>query len=751
MDESKLYDLEGEVIDPNELSIQNCISVKQLIADEDYLYFELIQCKKDDSGNEYLVFDVEPSIPQKPKIDIRKRERIGVKFLVNEDGKPETYAIRKDFPHAPHINYSPEGTPKNLCLSIHLFEEEKVRWTAAKHLSRIHRWLSDTSKDQLHLADQPLENVFYGTSNRIILPSSFFDLENKVDEEVLDFIPFQNYKGHFVLVGLNKALAEKWYGNIIAPFWAFTIDAPKSFTHGIIEYQPTNLYDLDDYLNEFGVSLISELKSKFYSVDGEGLIGKLLLVIRIPKKRFNDDDIEEYEILSFFSDIEVSDLSYGLGVFKKNGKHYNVALNHAISTNAKGIKLDQLNPSSLLTAEKASLYSNLDTKDDKKLTAIGVGAIGSQVILNTIRAGQGKWHLVDKDDFLPHNASRHALPSAFIGMPKAIGMKAFIERIFFEDKLATAQVLDVLTDNDEEFEEHLKSSDFIVDYSASVDVARRMALDFESDVPRVSFFLNPSGKDSVLLAESTDRSCSLDTLEMEYYKSLYSIPGLEGHLSVEDEKIRYAQGCNDISSRIPQYLVAIHAGIGSKEIIDILSDHDDPKIKIWRITESLDVKKKEIKPSRYKEGSDNHWQLKASLELLNKIDEERKNKLPNETGGVLIGSIDHFRKIVYAVDSISSPSDSDEWPYAYIRGVEGLKKRLECIGEKTAGNLQYLGEWHSHPEGAVLDPSEDDKNLFQWLEGYMKLESLPPIMAIIGNNQSSWYISRLEESIDFEI
>lgn len=750
MDESELYDLEGEEVEPSELSIQNCVAVKRLIS-EDYAYVELLQCKKDDSGNEYLIFDIEPSTPQKPKIEIKKRERIGVKFLVNEDGKPITYALRKNFPHAPHINYSPEGTPKNLCLSIRLFEEEKTRWTAAKHLSRIHRWLSDTSKDQLHLDDQPLENVFYGTGSRIILPSSFFDVENDIDDEVLDFIPFQNYNRHYVIVGLNKELAEKWYGNIKQPFWTFTIDVPKAKLHGLIEYQPTNLYELDVYLKDLGLNLISELKSKFHLSKDECLEGKLLLIIRIPKKRSEDGDIEEHEILSFFSDVEVSELSNRLGVFEKNGRQYFVARNHAIDSNAKNTQLDQLNPSSLLTTKQASLYSNLEPKNDKKLTAIGVGAIGSQLILNTLRAGQGKWHLVDKDDFLPHNASRHALPSAYIGMPKAFAMQNFIERIFFEDTVASSQVLDVLTENNEEFKDHLKNSNFIIDCSASVDVARRLALDFESDAPRVSFFLSPSGDDSILLAESQDRSYSLDTLEMEYYKSLYNIPDLEGHLRVEDEKIRYAQGCNDISSRIPQYLVAVHAGIGSKEIINILSKHDIPKIKLWQITQDSEVKRKEIKPSRYIEGSIDQWQLKASLKLLNKINDERTNKLPNETGGVLIGSIDHFRKIVYVVDSLSSPSDSDEWPHAYIRGVKGIKERLESIGEKTAGNLQYLGEWHSHPEGAKLKPSEHDKKLFQWLEGYMKRESLPPIMAIFGNNQSSWYISQVEESIDFEI
>ena len=51
MGDIEFYKLEGKELDPKELSIQNCISVKQLITDEDYLFFELIKCKKDDSGS----------------------------------------------------------------------------------------------------------------------------------------------------------------------------------------------------------------------------------------------------------------------------------------------------------------------------------------------------------------------------------------------------------------------------------------------------------------------------------------------------------------------------------------------------------------------------------------------------------------------------------------------------------------------------------------------------------------------------
>lgn len=67
---------------------------------------------------------------------------------------------------------------------------------------------------------------------------------------------------------------------------------------------------------------------------------------------------------------------------------------------------------------------------------------------------------------------------------------------------------------------------------------------------------------------------------------------------------------------------------------------------------------------------------------------QRKEKLPNETGGVLIGSYDFAHNICYIVDAIDSPSDSKEYPDAYIRGSNGLYEKVCKIENITIGNLR---------------------------------------------------------------
>ena len=111
----------------------------------------------------------------------------------------------------------------------------------------------------------------------------------------------------------------------------------------------------------------------------------------------------------------------------------------------------------------------------------------------------------------------------------------------------------------------------------------------------------------------------------------------------------------------------------------------------------------------------------------------RESKLPNETGGVLLGYIDLEHRIVYVVDTISSPLDSEEWPNLYIRGSLGLTRAVEQASSKTDAMLEYIGEWHSHPPGATTAPSDDDLKGFVYLTQLMGRDGLPALILIVGD------------------
>ena len=66
----------------------------------------------------------------------------------------------------------------------------------------------------------------------------------------------------------------------------------------------------------------------------------------------------------------------------------------------------------------------------------------------------------------------------------------------------------------------------------------------------------------------------------------------------------------------------------------------------------------------------------------------RSRRLPNDTGGVLLGAFDLVRKSVFISDVLSSPDDSREWPTVYIRGSAGLRLAVQNAERLTQGGLE---------------------------------------------------------------
>jgi integrative and conjugative element protein (TIGR02256 family) len=118
----------------------------------------------------------------------------------------------------------------------------------------------------------------------------------------------------------------------------------------------------------------------------------------------------------------------------------------------------------------------------------------------------------------------------------------------------------------------------------------------------------------------------------------------------------------------------------------------------------------------------------------------REEKLPRETGGVLLGCWDFLRKRLYVVHTIPSPPDSKERQCLYIRGVAGLAQAVNEAETRTGRMLQYIGEWHSHPDGFAATPSKDDLNVWGWIAEKTTEDGYPPVMLIVGEHDLSWFV-----------
>ncbi len=730
----KYIDVPGEKIKEEDLSFPYAMDFCSAVNISGFS--KLVSCKKVNESIEIIIFDTQVQRPQKVLHDIQYQERIAVHFYQGNT-IPNVYALRNNFPKVPHINLTQEEFPRSLCIYEEPFDELKLRWTGFRFLEDIRNWLAKTSIDKLHTDDQGLEPLLLPSTNIITIPYEIFSLTSN-PFLVLEISSIISQSGHetYVLDKVKKPNSKTCITFIIN-------GEPQQ--HGLISAVPKNIFQLHEFLLSANIDLLTILREglKYYEFNTTPEFS-LLILIRLPKLRSKSSLAESNDLYAFFVNEKVATIKQKIGFWEIKVSD-NIAT-RGISCDINGIdlKVELLNPFPSFTKSIANFSAGVEQCQDKAIVAVGLGSLGSHIFMNLNRMGIGNWTLVDKDILLPHNLARHTLLHNDIGFNKTERLK-----IKANDFLGLEQVVSIPANvlypssYSESINTAYLNAEIILDMAASVPVSRKLAIDVNSPAKRISAFLNPNGLDSIILCEDANRNSRLDFLEMIYYRYLIQQEELHDHLVSAKERIRVGNSCRDVSFKLPQDLVSIHSGILSRAIRNCI-DSSESLIKIWKINEnSLSIINYECPSSKCSIFTMGDWTIITDDYLLNKFNHLRNTKLPNETGGILIGSHDMQRKIVYVVDTIPSPPDSVEWPTVYIRGCKGLERNIKDIARITSDNLYYIGEWHSHPKGFSCKPSSDDKRAFAWLIDVMADYGYPALMLIVGET-FGFYIGEMK-------
>lgn len=740
------WDIGGEPISPEYLAIPKAKATANFLLSGAHLYARFIEARRPltPTSAEAIIFEVDAEVGQEPAQDIRKTERIAATFTAADEGHPEVTALRVDFPRVPHLLIGEEEFPRRLCLYEEPYDEIKLRWTAPGFIERVRDWLRETAAGTLHGEDQPLEPLFIGSFWPIVIPADIFAGSNASSQSDRLAVAAGPDGPHGpVLVAKRVKPQEAIQGKFLA-----TSFRCEPVQHGIIHRIPKNLYEVHQLAQGLGLNLLQDLRNRLdtWTRAQAPLDSHLILIIFFPKTRSALAAPESEDIWAFMTIQTIGEIGGVLSLWELRAGSVGRIIGADLDPkSAAAVQIYMLNPTLSLSRERAAALSGVSA-DKVAITAVGVGALGSQVAMRLMRAGYGKWVLIDYDRVLPHNIPRHELTNDAVGFLKAETMKHWLQTALDEDDVATAIVADVLRPKNQAdaVNSSFANAQVIADFSASLAVGRYIARDVDSSARRISLFLNPTGTDLVLLAENRKREPPLDTLEMQYYRELITDEKLAGHLVRPQGHIRYAHSCRDLTSTISGDSIAMFAAIGSRAIRDALAQ-DQASIRIWRSDPKMNVKAITINAPPPAEILCDTWKIGTDQWLLAKIAELRKSKLPNETGGILLGTFDLYRRIVYAVDTIPSPPDSTEWPMLYIRGCEGLLGQVQKIQETTDGMLHYVGEWHSHPDGISCQPSKDDRTVFAWLSGHMHRDGFPAVMLIAGEHENTWFVDSMLE------
>ncbi len=709
--------------------------------------YEIIELRKLE-GEEGLVAEIIVAdctckeIPSRNAIGILIRERVALTLMADESKMPEVRMLRKDFPVIPHCNHVEEGTPTSLCLYFEPWSAVRRTWTAQQFLQRVEWWLTLAAKKDLHPADQELEQIYFNSPYKVITPPNFKNL-TALSDEPLKLFPCSD---SFLKLFYSNDTDDNRSNVKITPILVDFFD----IVHGKIERTPSTLAQLNHQIITRGQSLLSkfqeaiELYTKTNST--EGFIIKdtekhTLLLLRFFKIREEGMPVERVETHGYFIDCDIVTLGAQLGILEQHpetkDKYFIDTLggkkepqeiwkeHELLPVEIKeGISLDQARHFSGINIETTSFKGCL----------VGLGALGSTIATLWSKEAWGEWTYIDSDKIEPHNIVRHIATEKMAGFSKAYVMSDLNSNNFYPGE-STPHFFDdnVLNSSNKSIQETIQKSDLLVDASTTLEVPREISqLD---NTPRsASIFLTPSGDASVLLLEDSERKIRLTTLESQYYRAILTFPWGEAHLKNHKGHLAVGLGCRDVSLVMSYEKITLHSAILAQQV-RVLRDQTQPKLKIWiSDDENSEVQVHDIPISPVICCTCGNWEIVLDDYLVKKLNKIRHEKLPTETGGIILGYADHILNQIFVVDICPAPIDSEEKIGSFIRGCQGLPEVVDSASDRTANVVGYIGEWHSHPQNHNAIPSAADQILIGDLSKNMWKEGRPALMLIVGEN-----------------
>ncbi len=687
-------------------------------------------------GEELLIVAVDVGLGQRPTVnDVRSWEPIALRFGM-EDTLPSAFSLRGDFPtDVPHLNVVPVGQPRTFCLYNVQPHEVSRTYTALRFIERVRWWLRETAYGRLHGDDQPLDPLFHQVGLGFILPTNYLAQQHAA------YVAVPTSDRPWAPYFLEPVSAASLGRLAVAQSRAFATIAVTNppIKHGRMRNLPTTLDELLTAFQSLGIelrALLSEAFLRLLTVNGHGqlLQRRLLILISTPLLRDGESGKAEAIAINGFvtPDTSSGEVAVSIG-----------ALLNAAGAWAK--PLAPVNPTDLSTIKvvPVDIYTRFDRPLARqasgkvgnaisRLALIGVGALGSQVALTAARMGYGRWTLVDEDFLLPHNLARHGLTASHLGQAKADAVAAEMRALLGPDA-ATAIVTDAIGPGDEgqQWPTVLTETDFIIDASASISVAHWLAIDAQRNAPASSCFLNPGGSDAVILSEGDARSPRLDHLEISYYWRLVVDNRLAGHLR-EDSSTLAVGACRSPTAQIPQTRILPLAALTTEALCDAPWPADG-RIIIWRISEA-GIARHTFAGETYASGQLRDWTVLVRKPLLDDVKASREKAGSVETGGILAGTWDRARKIIYVAGHFDPPPDSKHEATGFVRGTVGVFRTITEVENSTLSNLTYIGEWHTHPPGYISQPSSDDRKLLRWVRDALEWSDAPGLILVAGDD-----------------
>jgi len=713
--------------------------VRACIAHPDVDIVEARMGNQDDPWTAIVVDVGDGAVAGGNAVGIYPRERMALCYQPSAQMPFEVRALRADFPLTNHQNGTPEGEPRSLCLYDQPWSHLQRSWTGMKFLQRLLEWLARTADGTLHEPDQALEQVFFDSPWHVVLP---VDFNERAASTPLQFRKVSEHAGRTTYIA---SFATQTSGEATQAITALTLSL-AAVGHPPIQRPPLTLGELADRLAAAGSDLRAPLEGciRDFAADGvqpaSGLTPDTLLMLDVPRAR--NGLVERVDPLGFLISADVAVLGQALGVLQEvtpNGKLFPFQPLWAAdaevvqSTAWRDLPVCPVHVRRRLGRAAAATWSGLPQAGQEFHGVLaGAGALGSGLAQAWARSAWGHWHIIDPDILEPHNVIRHGAFGPHIGIPKAMAVATMMDLVLQIPDVHTTPIAGSAAKLEEpDIAKAISEASVLVDATTTIDVPRTWA-NSSHRARCASVFITPSGFGAVLLVEDAARRVRLDAIEAQYYRAILRAPWGGAHLAATEGRF-VGLGCRDRSLVMSSTQVSLQAAILDHGLRSALGV-SGASVRVWTTDpDNGAVAAVSLPVMAEHRVAFGEWTVCWDEGLETILRATRDKHLPSETGGILVGMIDQKSRTVYVVDAFEAPADSQASSRDFIRGREGVSEAAAVAHERTRGMVNYVGDWHSHPQGTPPHPSGLDCDLLRHLGTTMGEEGLPAIMVIVGH------------------
>lgn len=714
-----------------------------------------------DWGNNRIAIPIEisidlPNLGNFKNLDIRQIEPIILVFDLNNYpvSAPKVYSDRLDFPknNLAHLYVAVDNRPPAFCYVRGNADE----WYANKRIEdlviRISNWLRDAATGELTENGEQYEPLrLEGYSGSIIydydtilsvinssvathfgkrLAIALFEHSNTEDQNTYKFTKLITDKNALTTIkevdeerkkGKEDVTKKKYYFTYI--LWndesdiksEYEVNIPSSWT-GFISF--CKFYNIEYKEFEKFITTFSDINDNIYF--------PVIIGIHRPK-----------QLIGYSSNIEFVNLRFRM---------YSDDLKDEKIVN--DIPISMLMHSQPLTHKLASKISGYDIINHDRSAVFGCGAIGSKIIMHLAKAGQTNLTLIDPDLVSPHNLVRHSLFADDIGKNKADALSEKIKKMFpFElpNVISGPSFKEGLIDKKETFDYY----SWVLDFTASDAFFNKLVtLKSLHDCNVASASITNFGNLGIMYKEGESRNPRIDDLQVHLYSlsennKIIQNWLIEEQLTINSNNllVQVGVGCNSETTILSDDKISSHASYFSGGLKkEMFKNSKKGKIYLNQITEEkedylIQNQVITVNPFKvYQAVNDPSWEIRFKSEIVEDLMLKfKKNK--DETGGVFIGVCNYKTKTIHITGIIIAPPDSKANHFQFIRGHAGLSDKISNIESKSGGQIGYIGEWHTHPNGPNFLSDQDMSSV----ENHKKecsnlLPPLPVFLTIVTPN-----------------